>query len=215
MGALQEFRRIIKSNTTFQNRQALEDNKLKAQELLEQKKAFLDKLQEMKSAKKKNDTCTTTYHNLNCFETYLILKDGIFAGIKNTEDGKFYFEFAFPKNKTKTKFNYYFTTEMDNNTLERPNFNINHIIDEDGKCYYATTFVRTAVVTAPLQATTEIIAAGTDKTLDINFDEIHKSLPLATIKDLIVGDTNLKQKAVTDQQLFQVQKLKIGLDIKK
>lgn len=215
MEALHQFRQIIKSNSSFQNRKALEENKTKAREFLEEKALFLEHFEEMKKSKLKTETRSTTYNGLNCVETFQILKDGVFAGIKNTEDDCFYFHFAFPKNKARTKYNYYFVVELESNSLTKPNFNITHVIDEDKKCLLATTFVRTAVVTAPLQATTEIIAPGTDKTLGINFDEIHKTLPLATIKDLIVGDTNLKQKAITDYQLFQVQKLKIGLNIKK
>ena len=66
-------------------------------------------------------------------------------------------------------------------------------------------------VTAPMQPTTEIIAPGIDKTLGIDFVALHKSMPISLIKDLIIGDTNLKHKAISDRQLFQIHKIKQGL----
>ena len=211
MGALEQFRRIINNNSTFQNRTTLDENKIKAREFLEQKNAFISKFEEMKNQKLKTMSCQSTFQDMKCFETYLLLKDGILAGIKNTEDDTFYFEFAFPKSKTKKTYNYYYVTEFTNNSQLRPNFDIVHIIDEEGKCLLATTFVRTAVVTAPMQPTTEIIAPGIDKTLGIDFVALHKSMPISLIKDLIIGDTNLKHKAISDRQLFQIHKIKQGL----
>jgi len=211
MSVYDEFKARMNRNLTFQNREALDQNKEKAKELIEQKQAFLAKFETLKANKLKSDSHKTTFNDMEAFETYLILNNGVLAGVKNVEDGNFYFEFAFPKSKTKKTYTYYFVSEFDNNSQLRPNFDIIHIVDEDKRAFYAKTCVRSAVVTAQMLPTTEIVAPGTDKALGIDFDALHKSMPIAQIKDYILGEQNLKQKAITDRQKYQLNSIKKGL----
>ena len=211
MSVLDTFRSIINKNATFKNRQALDDNKKQANALLDLKRVFLNRLEVMKTAKVKSDTSRTTFEGLDAFETYMLLKDGIFVGVKNVEDGRYFFEFAFPKNKTKKTYNYYFVSEFDNNSPRFPNFDIFHIVEEDKRSLFAKTNVRTAVITAPMQLSTQIVSPATDKSLGIDIDTLNKSLPVSDIRNLLFEDPNLIQKAITDRQWYQIHKLQQGL----
>lgn len=207
MSLMDEIKNKLKRISNLKPSPALDDNLSRAKEFKENKDRFLARLGFMQRLNLKKESSRNGYNHQDCFESFEILDEGTFIGIKTLEGGDIYYEIAFPNTETAGEYSYFLVKELSNNFDTKPNFDVEHLMDIEKKKLHATTSIRSAVVTAPMQCTTSIINPATDKTFNIDYNSLHNSLPIFKIKDMLLGDLNLKKKALAQRQWHQINKL--------